>query len=541
MLNIKKSSILNSLLKCVLCVFCISTLNINNIFATEVNAKSVNAAAINVSADNYALINNILSNIKEQRKQITEKIASVQKTDSYINYPAVRLNVDTPIFGISAIISNELKISYEVTSSDVSGGYSVDSVIKSNKIKIPSYTVASFVVKTREININDQMTQADANIVIFKLIGYLNQVKSVNERLDKQLNNILLGYNSKEKSTIVSTASTNVSDIESISSDISDMLNKIGLLNVENLDEYSNKNNEIEIVSDSNKKSLSNQLTTNDAINKIIQSQVQEKEQIKTIDTQVKAIYTDKTTSIDKEALLKSIFEKIKIQNDYITKYIANSDGTFQENRDFCYDYEINNLSSLSQNSYSITSKKISTSMQSNRDDAEKQLTEYLKKKTEEQKNVSSTTNNSNGNNVNNVSDQSIQKTEDQLKAEQKENLTLLDTLNKTYLEFLNNELEFIKDNMDMLIEDSKTKLTIIGQNTTEDISKYVQYVFIDYSKNINKSVNYKSIISKISSIESLKKELNTVLENNLQIKKIYNEKILKSTDMNRDNNLKNK
>lgn len=526
-----KSKIYKIMLVLVLCGGVLLYIGANNfLVASSDSDKTVeiykvadNAKASKVSDANFMLIQRLNDNLKQQVSIINSKIESLRKTDAYNNFPAVRLNVDTPMFGISDIVNNELKITYEVSNSDISAHYSINDIINKNKIKVPSYTVASLVVKTRDIDINKDMTQSDANVVIFKLLEYLSQAESINTRLDGQINDILKGYVSKDKKSVVDNINNDISDIENKNINVYNTLNQLYLLKVDNITDYINSSNSMYTTVENYKKLANNNLTKIDILNNI--NKDLENKQLTVINTSndIQKTYDSKILNINKAELLSNVYEKIKYQNDYTSKYISSSDGTFQGNRNFCYDNEINNLNSLVEKTYGITSKNISDQMQKIKDDIEKQNQDYQKSLAQ----TSQIQNSSTANNLNNSSND--------------ENITLLKTLTTTYLDYLNKQAQFIQDNMNMLIKDSTSKLTNIGKNTNYDVSNYIEYVDVDYYNDIDKikqNVNNSSINSMESYIENLKKELQVVLDNNLKINKLYKAQQVKSSDMNRDNSI---
>ena len=528
-LNTYKTKIFKIMLVVVLVSGVLVFLSTNSFFAassddkaTEIYQTNSDNTALKVSDSNFRLIQRLNDNLKQQISIINTKIDNLRKTDAYSNFPAVRLNVDTPMFGISDIVNSELKITYEVSNSDISSHYSINDIINQNKIKVPSYTVASLVVKTRDIEINKNMTQSDANIVIFKLLEYLDQAKSVSTRLDDQINDILKGYINKDKKNTIDSINNDILDISNKNTNVYNNLDQLYLLKSDNIVEYTNQFNDMYIVLMNYKKLADNNLTKLEVLTNI--NKDLENKQLTVINTSndIQKLYNSKTLDINKSDLLSNVYDKIKYQNDYIVKYISSSDGTFQGNRNFCYDNEINNLNALVEKTYSITSKNISDEMQKIKDDIEKQNSDY--QKSIAQQNQSQNSNNANDKNA--VND---------------ENIKLLKSLATTYLDYLNKQAQFMQDNIDMLIKDSSTKLTNIGKNTNYDISNYIEYVNIDYYNDINKikqNVNNSSMASMEDYIEKLKNELQTVLDNNLKINKLYRSQQVKSSDMNRDNSI---
>lgn len=513
----------------------------NKIFANSIenntNETDENEIQKKVGQKEFDIIENILSDIKAQRNKINSKLDATRATDEFLNYPAVRLNVDTPIFGISDIVNNELKINYDVSSSDISAGYSIDDVIKSNKVKVPSYTVVSIIMKTRDIEINKDMSVSDANLVLFKLIDYYDKIKSVNDKLDGQINNILSGYVDKDKTSKINNINKNINDILSKNSTTSDLINKIFLIDSNNTDDFSTQNNNIYFDLQKSKKSLSNTLTSSDSVSSISKSTDSSELSMVELLNSVQKSYNDKTGNIDREKLLTNNLNFIKSQNDYIINYVNNSDGTFQNNRNFCYDSEYDNLSKLVDRTYTITSKDLVNELQKYEDDAQKQLNDFEKaKKSTDTSTTQNTNSNSNdtqeNSNSTNVSETDAQKYND-------ETVELLKSINKSYSDFLSKESSFLKDNINMLEEDSKNKLELISQNTDEDIYDYVKYMYIDLDSSmdaLDQKTNYQSNKSLLSEIESLKSVLSNVLNLNLKINKIYDQKVLNTSGVNGSN-----
>ncbi len=52
-----------------------------------------------VSEETYNMITSVISDIKSDINEIDKKLENLKKNEIYINYPAVRLNVDTPVLG----------------------------------------------------------------------------------------------------------------------------------------------------------------------------------------------------------------------------------------------------------------------------------------------------------------------------------------------------------------------------------------------------------------------------------------------------------
>lgn len=521
-------------LLCIICVFAINNTHIFGASSGNINTDANNVSITDEATNNivtnasFETIENILNLINKELKDINSKIEVVRKRTEYIQYPAVRLNVDTPIFGISAVINKKLKITSEVSTSDVASGYSIKDVVKTKKVKVPSFTVASFVVITRDIEISDKMTKADANIAIVKLLDFLTQAKDTNEYLDKQINNILSGYVNKDRTQISNNINESINKISIKNVAICDMLNKLKLLDTENIDDKINLSNNINVSVDEYKKTNQNILTDESKLKSIQENLDNLELQTTMLNNDVEKIYNAKIENIDIQKLLSSVKEKMETQITYIKKHIDESEGisldtTIPENSQNkttdSNSNETNTLNKVVQNKYSVTSKDVLTSMQNYESEINGQL-ETIKKEAE---------------NVN------AQATVDQNKYQIAENnLKILQETNKMYLDFLNKENRFIKDNINLLLSDSTNKLSAIAKHTTEDICGYIQYLYIDLPQTIKQNsdkTNLQSIVSTLNSIELLKPEVKSVLEYNININKLYNDKLaVNSENMSRSN-----
>ena len=100
----------------ILLFVCICSNNFNYIFGEEVSNNSLteeNNNEVTLQQNRQVALKNIdecKENIREKINIIDEKIKNIKQKDEYKNYPAIRLNVDTPIFGLSSICNQKLKI-----------------------------------------------------------------------------------------------------------------------------------------------------------------------------------------------------------------------------------------------------------------------------------------------------------------------------------------------------------------------------------------------------------------------------------------------
>ena len=121
------------------------------------------------------------------------------------------------------------------------------------------------------------------------------------------------------------------------------------------------------------------------------------------------------------------------------------------------------------------------------------------------------------------------------------DNKTKMDELYNKYKEALNRENKFYTNNINMLLNDSNSKMTsIIGQIDSDividnEIFNYTKYVYIDLPNNLS---NYLEKNNSYSMLElnnlnsSLYNEISNLVKTNMNIKKMYDkmtEDLLKS------------
>ena len=196
----------------------------NNLYAAE---DEKNAA--------YKDIEQSMEYIKQNINYVNNKITQIKRTDIYKTYPAIRLNVETPLFGINSTINNKLVIKENVATTDIINKYSVYDIIRTNSVKVPSLSVGSVVVSTRDIKLDDEMTMSDLNSSLSILLTSMNKSDEVKNFIDEYTNKTLYEYISKDKKDLLSKVD---SDIKILLEKLNGIDNKLILLNVLNTQVY---------------------------------------------------------------------------------------------------------------------------------------------------------------------------------------------------------------------------------------------------------------------------------------------------------------
>ena len=207
----------------------IMLLTFSNIKAENINTADIYEEIKIVSSEKYKLIEELLGSLGKEITDIDKKIIEARKMEEFETYPTIRLEIDTPFFGLANIIDSKLQITKDISTIDMIQSYGIKNIIKDKTIKIIDYKIGNFFIVTKNIEITDEISEKDADIIISKLFSYLNQVKTTNRYLDKKLNNAFYEFFVDKKVKV----KENISAYSTIiTNNIKNILEKLDLLNV---------------------------------------------------------------------------------------------------------------------------------------------------------------------------------------------------------------------------------------------------------------------------------------------------------------------
>ena len=165
--------------------------------------------------ENQKYIEEYITNIKENIAKIDEVILQMKSQKEYEKYPAVRLNVQTPFVGISAIVENKLIVKENVSIFDTSKKYSIRTIVSKRKFKIPSFTIGDIVILTEEIDLDSStLTAKEQNLVLNSLKTYLKRTQETLEFVNNQKNNIFREYIPKDITSGVQKLKDKISSLQ---------------------------------------------------------------------------------------------------------------------------------------------------------------------------------------------------------------------------------------------------------------------------------------------------------------------------------------
>ncbi len=484
------------------------------------------------------MIDECLDEIRSKLMDIENKEAKVKKQKEFENYPAIRLNVDTPVFGFISMVDNKLKIRRDVSTVDVANGYSIKDIVNKNKIKLPDFTVGSIVVTTRDVAIDEKMSYEDANLALLKIMQYISQLDSANEFLDFQINRTFRGYIDKEKSDSINDIKNRNSKI---TSSLIELDKKVVYLHIIKIDDNTLKeiNQNYDNISLKNKNintSVKDMLMSQDTLGKLQKDIIKEEEDLTKLTKTIDKEYDNAINKIDVEKMLKAMKEELTLRKDAVKKYIDDSvytkkiDSSDEENNDNKKQENIEDKSNEIITKYEVTSKNTLDYLNSSIATIDEKIAKYTnlnKDKTENETNIDDE-------NKDKPISQEVANKEDVTKVEIKEltkeeKKVLTDEIYRIYNDFLSRENKFYLDNTNFLINDTTKKTSDLIGKTDGNILSYMKYMYIELPDRLKDYINSNNMNSKRELkklTKSLQKELETIVNSNVKVTKLYNEMI---------------
>lgn len=449
------------------------------------------------------VINDCVNEIKEELRIIDKTLDSLDKTEEYEKYPAIRLNIDTPFFGLNSMVDKKLKIKNEVSTVDVAQGYSIKDVVNNMSMKLPDFKVGNIVVSTRDVKFDNNISQEDAKECILKLIQYISQTKNINELLNKRINNIFEGYIPAEKSKKIEDMNNK---LEAISSNIIAKDNDILTIKLLNSDENSKKlidkyydiNTQVY-----NLEKLVNNIQLNNEELKNIEKRLVNLElnttsYLKDINNEI----TKLTNDIDIQTLLKNtkaiLEEKQSDLDEYVDKSIIKEQVNLVEDN-------VENNDNINDNTvqttrYEVTSKYIIDYEKSLLNNLDEKIKYYIPENTVE-------------------NNQSIIEVSDDEKS------SVLADVIKLYNDFVSKENKFYLDNLNYMLRDTTYKLAKLPEYTDSKTVKDVEYIYISLPEEIDvllDEYNTKSSMQLEALTRGLIERLLRIVDSNIKVNEEY-------------------
>lgn len=505
----------------------------------EVNENNVNNSETTQESEELKLqkeqlnnmIKQLLDEILVKINYIDQRVEEIRSTEEYETYPAIRLNMDTPLFGLVKVTNNKLNITQDVSAADVASGYSIRTVIKNRSIKLPDVTFAGIVVSTRDVKLNEDIELSDANNAVLKLMQYSQKADSAIEFLDKQINKNFREYIPKEKLEQITELQRRLSKLEEtlITQDMNTIKLDMLVEDKEEQDALNNYYNTFKELSSNIKQSkivVDNVLIADEALRDAQRDVIDiEARSLELTDGLEKALLSQKE-NINLEVMLNRMKERLENRQKSIEEYVLNS----VEKREIKKDEEVVNENNNSdeqivdeQNTnldenitieeikkYDVTSADIVGILKQDIDNIETLIEKYFPTKVE-----------GNEEQVETAEENNVEKEE--ITLEEKE--SVLEQLYDIYKDYITRENKFYTANVNSQLKATTSKTTDISKYTDSNVLEEMKYIYLELPESLEDYLDYcnTSLYIEVEDLSNkLSEQLNKLVDTYLKMEKIY-------------------
>ena len=505
----------------------------------EVNENNVNNSETTQESEELKLqkeqlnnmIKQLLDEILVKINYIDQRVEEIRSTEEYETYPAIRLNMDTPLFGLVKVTNNKLNITQDVSAADVASGYSIRTVIKNRSIKLPDVTFAGIVVSTRDVKLNEDIELSDANNAVLKLMQYSQKADSAIEFLDKQINKNFREYIPKEKLEQITELQRRLTKLEEnlVTQDMNTIKLDMLVENKEEQDALNNYYNTFKELSSNIKQSkivVDNVLIADEALRDAQRDVIDiEARSLELTDGLEKALLSQKE-NINLEVMLNRMKERLENRQKSIEEYVLNS----VEKREVKKDEEVVNENNNSdeqivdeQNTnldenitieeikkYDVTSADIVGILKQDIDNIETLIEKYFPTKVE-----------GNEEQVETAEENNVEKEE--ITLEEKE--SVLEQLYDIYKDYITRENKFYTANVNSQLKATTSKTTDISKYTDSNVLEEMKYIYSELPETLEDYLDYcnTSLYIEVEDLSNkLSEQLNKLVDTYLKMEKIY-------------------
>lgn len=505
----------------------------------EVNENNVNNSETTQESEELKLqkeqlnnmIKQLLDEILVKINYIDQRVEEIRSTEEYETYPAIRLNMDTPLFGLVKVTNNKLNITQDVSAADVASGYSIRTVIKNRSIKLPDVTFAGIVVSTRDVKLNEDIELSDANNAVLKLMQYSQKADSAIEFLDKQINKNFREYIPKEKLEQITELQRRLTKLEEtlITQDMNTIKLDMLVENKEEQDALNNYYNTFKELSSNIKQSkivVDNVLIADKALRDAQRDVIDiEARSLELTDGLEKALLSQKE-NINLEVMLNRMKERLENRQKSIEEYVLNS----VEKREIKKDEEVVNENNNSdeqivdeQNTnldenitieeikkYDVTSADIVGILKQDIDNIETLIEKYFPTKVE-----------GNEEQVETAEENNVEKEE--ITLEEKE--SVLEQLYDIYKDYITRENKFYTANVNSQLKVTTSKTTDISKYTDSNVLEEMKYIYLELPETLEDYLDHcnTSLYIEVEDLSNkLSEQLNKLVDTYLKMEKIY-------------------
>lgn len=486
---------------------------INNVNTVENDDSNLTPEELKQKEELNNIIKELIKSIKNKIITVDEKIESIRKIEEYETYPAIRLNVDTPIFGLDSIINSKLKIKQEVSATDIAKSYSIRYIIKNNSIKIPDKYIAGIIVSTKDIKFDDKISLTDANTAVIRLMQYSKTVDNVIEFLDNQTNKIFKGYINKYKSESINEVKRK---LDKLNSDLLLQDEKLLYLHIASTSDESKTSYyaQIEKFNNISKKvkevenKAKNILITDEELVKVQKEVLELESTMINYSSEIDKVIENVNKNLNEKDILVALQKELNGRNEVLNKIVDNSvikkevENTDENTENIEQTDEEKTIEEIKK--YEVVSENILSEIE---EKILKVLDEKVKKYT-----ITKVENEQNKNEV-------------KITEEEKQQI-VQDCIN-LYKEFITKENKFYLDNINNTLENTTSKISDLSKYTKSDVLNEMRYIYLELPlslENYLDSSNLNRVVETRTLSNNFNIELNKLLEVYIKVDNIYDE-----------------
>ena len=491
---------------------------INNVNTVENDDSNLTPEELKQKEELNNIIKELIKSIKNKIITVDEKIESIRKIEEYETYPAIRLNVDTPIFGLDSIINSKLKIKQEVSATDIAKSYSIRYIIKNNSIKIPDKYIAGIIVSTKDIKFDDKISLTDANTAVIRLMQYSKTVDNVIEFLDNQTNKIFKGYINKYKSESINEVKRK---LDKLNSDLLLQDEKLLYLHIASTSDESKTSYyaQIEKFNNISKKvkelenKAKNILITDEELVKVQKEVLELESTMINYSSEIDKVVENVNKNLNEKDILVALQKELNGRNEVLNKIVDNSvikkevENTDESTENIEQTDEVKTIEEIKK--YEVVSENILSEIE---EKILKVLDEKVKKytitKVENEQNLS-------------------EENKNEVKITEEEKQQIVKDCINLYKEFITKENKFYLDNINNTLENTTSKISDLSKYTKSDVLNEMRYIYLELPlslENYLDSSNLNRVVETRTLSNNFNIELNKLLEVYIKVDNIYDE-----------------
>lgn len=480
-------------------LFLILTINYSNkILAAEENTTA--SKEDEQKQEIIGLINDYLTYMDGKIEEIDKVVENARSQDEFAYYPAIRLNIDTPFFGVSSLAESKLRVKKEVSTTDIASQYSIRDIIKNKIIRLPESYLGSIVMSTKEYTIDEDMTLANARVTLVKCIQYVTQVDNAKSYVDTQINQTFRDYIKQDKKDALNDVKTKVQKCENDLEIVAEQIMKIRFVGKDVNDMISRYTTIATSVNDVNKLSKNTLISENNLV-ELNKKAIACESDVVTLKDDVQKMYDEAIKNMDYSIALQALYNNVSERQKVMKSFI---DGSKRETISVVDGKEVKEEIVV----YTITSASTLDYL----DETIKDIEEDKKKYEESLKNTTTEVTQ-----------------EDRIK----DNKEKIDDIYDIYMDVVEREYKFYTNNINSLLKDSNSKIASIVSQLSLDIDidnkvfEYIKYTYIELPTNLTNYLennNLDSAVELNNLVKELRNEISDLAKKNYSITKLYDE-----------------